>query len=77
MPAGIRNSDDAIMLTTLPAETIYKSLSRRVTLNYEALYYGRATEDAKRAESLLRNLPSPIAKFIPLYPFHLAYLRKF
>lgn len=39
------------MLTTLPAETIYKSLSGRVTLNYEALYYSGVAEDAKRAES--------------------------
>lgn len=50
-PAGIRNSDDTIMLTTLPAETIYKSLSGRVTLNYEALYYSGVAKDAKRAES--------------------------
>lgn len=44
-------SDDAIMLTTMPAKTIYKSVSRQVTLNYEPLYYpGRR---CKRAESLL------------------------
>lgn len=52
---SIRNSDDAIMLTTLPTETIYKLLSRQVTLNYEALYYGGTLEDAERAESLLQN----------------------
>ena len=56
---SIRNSDDAIMLTTLPTETIYKFLSRQVTLNYEALYYGGTLEDAKRAESLLQNRPPP------------------
>lgn len=38
-PPSIRNSDDAIMLTTMQAKTIYKSLSRQVTLNYEPLYY--------------------------------------
>lgn len=43
---SIRNSDDAIILTTLSAETIYKSVSRQVTLNYKALYYGAAAEDA-------------------------------
>lgn len=58
------------MLTTIPAKTIYKSLSRQVTLNYEPLYYpGRR---CKRAESLLQN---PLLSSPPTPELLLAYAR--